>query len=521
MEAPGEILLLPLYGQGHLLPCMELCKRLSSLNYRAILIISSNLSSSVPSSIFHHPLVEVTQLPSSPPPLDSLQLLPPPSEMVDEEGEKPTSGPNPFHHDYQQLGTGIKTFLLDKYVKPDKIRPVCVVIDVMMSWSKEIFGMFDIPAVTFFTSGACSAAMKQAAWKSMVRELKPGEIRKFDGLPEEMALTSSDLKRQERAKSSNHRCGPPRWVNGTLGERKFGRPPFPGDRPIWLDEIEDSLALCFNTCDQLEHQFLSYIAKTISKPVFGVGPLLPEQYLNSFNSILLDGQVRSNGKSNYTEDEMIQWLDSKAARSVVYVSFGSEVGPSMEEYEALADALGELNRPFIWVIQPGSGRRCPSPGFLGEESNSPPRRKEEEGYHPHGLDEKVGDRGLIVKGWAPQLLILTHPSLGGFLSHCGWNSTVEAIGRGIPILAWPIRGDQFHNAKLVVKHFKVGRMLLTSENPAELVKKDSIKTEIYSLLDDVELHRQAQILRRKLTDDFPAIQITALKSFIDLIVQKN
>ncbi|XP_027183068.1 UDP-glycosyltransferase 92A1-like [Coffea eugenioides] len=550
MEARGEILVVPFFGQGHLFPCMELCKHFSSDNYKAILIIPSHLSSSVPSSVRGLSLVEVVEIPNSPSSSPPHPPLPPPSEMTTPpppallpellDGSRPGPGfgpgPGPLRHHHQQMGSGLEAYLSQKCGELGQTRRVCAVLDVMMSWSKEFFVKFEIPTVSFLTSGACSAAMEYAGWKAQVRDMKPGEIRKFDGLPEDMELSYSDLKRQEHHGPHRHggNVGGPAMdgPNGPPGWRRFGRPdggngppngmklgpPGAGSRPRWLDEVEGSSALLFNTCNDLEHPFIKYLADQIDKPVYGVGPLLPEKYWKSSGSILHDGEFRSNRKSNYTEDQVIQWMDSKPHQSVIYVSFGSEVGPSLEEYAELAHALGELNRPFIWVIQPNSGRAGPPPGFMGDESRS---QTKEEGFYPHGLEEKVGDRGLVINGWAPQLLILSHPSLGGFLSHCGWNSTVESIARGVPILAWPIRGDQFHNAKLVVKHLKAGHMLRTGDDPKEMVKKDGIIRGIDLLLDDKEVHKQAVAVRSRFKNGFPASSVAALKSFLEAIVKKN
>lgn len=544
MEGIGDILVLPFFGQGHLFPCMEFCKHLSFYNYKPILIIPSHLSTSVPSSLRGLPLVEVVEIPNSPssspppPPPPAMPAPPPllslPEMMLD--GSKPGPGfgpgPGPFRQHHQKMGCGLEAFLSEKCQDSVQTRPVCAVLDVMMSWSNEFFVKFDIPIVSFFTSGACSAAMGYASWKALVGDMKPGEIRNFDGLPEEMELSYSDIKRQERHRPRRNGGkvggpfmdgpnGPPSGmkfrVNEPHGGMRFG-PPGPGNRPRWLDEVAGSTTMLFNTCDELEYPFIKYLADHIDKPVYAVGPLLPEQYWKSSGLILHDREIRSNKKSNYTEDQVVQWLNSKPHQSVIYVSFGSEVGPSLEEYEELASALGELNRPFVWVIQPGSGRPGPLPGLMGGESGS---ETKEEGYYPHGLAEKIGERGLLIQGWAPQLLILSHPALGGFLSHCGWNSTVESIGRGVPILAWPIRGDQFHNAKLVVSHLKVGNMLLTGDDPTQMVKKDRIIQGINHMLDDKEVHKQAVALQSKFKDGFPASSVAALKSFIGAIFQKN
>lgn len=396
----------------------------------------------------------------------------------------------------------------------------------MMSWSKETFWKFDIPTVAFFTSGACAAAIEYASWKTGVDDVKPGEVLVLPGLPEDVALSYPELKRRNHRPPPGVGPGGPPSVGAEAdappgGDRPEGQPgrmkpfgpgfkgpPKPGHQPPWIAEVDGSIAILMNTCRELESPFLDYVANQIGKPVFGVGPLLPEDYWKSANSILRDGGFRPQKQSNYTEEDIIQWLDSKPPNSVLYVSFGSEVGPTIEEYNELKLALEESNHPFIWVIQRGSGKP-PAHIFGGSD---------EGGYYPHGLEEKVGERGLIIRGWAPQLLILSHESTGGFLSHCGWNSTVEAIGRGVPFLAWPIRGDQYYDAKLVVGYLKVGYMVLEREL-SELVKKDDIVEGINRLMGDVDgVKQRAAVLRSKFQDGFPASSELALDAFKNVIL---
>ncbi|OWM65009.1 UDP-glycosyltransferase 73B5-like [Punica granatum] len=514
-----EILVVPFFGQGHLLPSMELCKHFASRNFRAVLVISSNLSSSVPSSLRSLPLVEVVEIPSSP--------TPPPPPPPSQPGSGDLMAQHRNHH--SQMAQRLESVLSARASAPNSIPIACAVTDVMMSWTAEIFQKFRIPLVGFFTSGACSAAMEFAQWKAGVDGLKPGETRLLPGLPEEMALTEFDLKRRPH--------GPPHLRNGGGGPGgggapggggfpfapppgrpgpKFMGPPKPGQEPPWVDDVADSVALLFNTCDDLEGPFIEYLADRVGKPVWGVGPLLPEQYWRSAGSLLHDREIRTNRKSSITEDEVIQWLDSKPSGSVLYVSFGSEVGPTMEEYPQLAQALEESSSPFIWVIQPGSGRGGPPRTFLGGKPDSDP---DKEGYFPHGLKEKVGDRGLIIRGWAPQLLILSHPSTGGFLSHCGWNSTVEAIGRGVPFLTWPIRGDQYHNAKLVVAHLRMGHVIL--DDMSLPMKKDDIVKGIERLMGDEGVKERAAQLGKRFEGGFPASSAAGLDAFAEFIRQKT
>ena len=202
---------------------------------------------------------------------------------------------------------------------------------------------------------------------------------------------------------------------------------------------------------------------------------------------------------------MIQWLDCKPRGSVLYVSFGSEVGLTTEANAQLALALEASNRPFIWVIQPGSGRFGP-PGGGGER-----------GYDLD-LEEKVGERGLIISGWAPQLLILSHQSTGGFLSHCGWNSTVEAIGRGVPLLAWPLRGDQHFDAMLVVKHLKIGYMVF-AKDASENVEKEAIVGGIEKLMGDKDMKRRAEMISDRFGNGFPDTSAAAFDAFRGFVNQ--
>ncbi|KAF7829158.1 scopoletin glucosyltransferase-like [Senna tora] len=491
----AEIWVVPFFGQGHLLPSIELCKHLASRNFKISLLLPSYLISSVPSSLCHYPSVQITEIPTSP--------IPP----------QPHS--NPFHafqiiHDLQ--AQALQTLLSTGPQNPNPPRPLCAIIDVMATWFYDVFEKFQVPTVTFFTSGACSTALEHAIWKYHLKDMEPAEKRFIQGLPEDMALTYLDLRRRP------HDIPPPPPRPGMVG-------PLLGEQLRWLKEVSKTKALMINTCDDLERPFIDYIANQVEKPVWGVGPLLPEQYWKAAGSLIHDRVVRANRRSNVTEDEVIQWLDSKARGSVLYVSFGSLMGPTMEEYAQLAQALESSDQPFIWVLQPRSGKPGPPSFLLRKQFNSEGSKVEEEeeeeeggGYYPDGLDCRVGKRGLIIKGWAPQLLILSHPSTGGFLSHCGWNSTVEAIGRGVPILAWPIRGDQYSNAKLVMDYFKVGYPIC--DDLSRILSKDDIAKGIEKLMSDKEMKERAENFSEKFQQGFPSTSLAALDAFHHYITEE-
>ena len=173
----------------------------------------------------------------------------------------------------------------------------------------------------------------------------------------------------------------------------------------------------------------------------------------------------------------LEWLDLQQPKSVVYACLGSLCNLTTSQLIELALAMEATNKPFIWVIRDGKN--------LHELENW----IEEEGF-----EERNKDKGLIIRGWAPQVLILSHPAVGGFVTHCGWNSTLEAITAGMPMITWPLFADQFLNEKLVTHVLKVGVSLGVEvamkfgeeEKIGVLVKKEDIKNGICMVMDEEE-----------------------------------
>ncbi|XP_057784479.1 zeatin O-glucosyltransferase-like [Salvia miltiorrhiza] len=183
-----------------------------------------------------------------------------------------------------------------------------------------------------------------------------------------------------------------------------------------------------NTCRSIEGPFLEILE---SKEVAGdlkswaIGPLIP-----------------ATAKSE-SRHEIFKWLDKQAARSVIFATFGTTTTLTKQEVEVIAEGLERSGQKFIWVVREADKANV----FEGEA-----RRVE----LPAGFEERIGERGVVVRGWAPQPEILAHPSTGGFMSHCGWNSCNESMKMGVPIAAWPMHSDQPTNAVLVTEVLRVG-----------------------------------------------------------------
>ncbi|KAE8076786.1 hypothetical protein FH972_015413 [Carpinus fangiana] len=134
----------------------------------------------------------------------------------------------------------------------------------------------------------------------------------------------------------------------------------------------------------------------------------------------------------------IKWLDEQAeSGGVIYVSFGTQSHFSSHQMDEIAFELEMASHPFIWVV------------------------RSSEWVPPNGWNERVGRRGLVVQEWVDQRSILAHPVTGGFLSHCGWNSVLESLSMGVPLLTWPALSflDQLVNAKFVALGLEAGLMI--------------------------------------------------------------
>ncbi|KAG8070090.1 hypothetical protein GUJ93_ZPchr0006g41448 [Zizania palustris] len=180
-----------------------------------------------------------------------------------------------------------------------------------------------------------------------------------------------------------------------------------------------------NSFSELERDVVAALpgVKPPPPPLIPVGPLI-ELEGNE------DASVR--GDMIKAADNCVGWLDAQPPRSVVYVSLGSVVVLSADEVAEMAHGLDSTGRPFLWVVRPDCRALLPE-GFL----------------------DAVADRGMVVP-WSPQDQVLAHPSVACFLTHCGWNSTLETVAAGVPVVAFPQWGDQCTDAKFLVEDFKMG-----------------------------------------------------------------
>lgn len=226
-----------------------------------------------------------------------------------------------------------------------------------------------------------------------------------------------------------------------------------------INGIKASSGLIWNSFSELEEPALQKIHQLLPVPTFTIGPF--HKYFPASNSSLLQQDQTS-----------ISWLKSQPPKSVLYVSFGSIAAMDQTEFMEIAWGLANSMQPFLWVVRPGMVRGSEWIELL-----------------PSGFMEGLGGRGHIVK-WAPQQEVLAHPSTGGFWTHNGWNSTLESICEGVPMICSPCFGDQQVNARYVSEVWKVGIQL----------EKGLEREEIETMIRRLMVEREGARIREKIME---------------------
>lgn len=224
----------------------------------------------------------------------------------------------------------------------------------------------------------------------------------------------------------------------TNGEAVFGRA---------LEAISMAAkanCLLFTSFYELENHVIDSLREKLPLPIYHVGPTIPYMTLQ-------DMPPKATDHSNM---DYFDWLDSQPKSSVLYVSLGSFLSVSGPQMDELAIGLRASAVRFLWVARGDAAR----------------------------LQEVSGSMGLVVR-WCDQLRVLCHSSVGGFLTHCGWNSTMESVYAGVGMLTFPIFWDQIPNAKLIVEDWKIGLPLKQEVGPKNVVRGQEIARMVKRLMD--------------------------------------
>ncbi|KAM6557512.1 hypothetical protein CsatB_004531 [Cannabis sativa] len=194
-------------------------------------------------------------------------------------------------------------------------------------------------------------------------------------------------------------------------------------------------------------------------PIFPVGP------------IVQIGPTNTNGA-----EYCLSWLDKQPSRSVLYVSFGSGGTLSSDQMTELAFGLEMSGQKFLWVVRKPDNESANAAYLKDGQSQF-----EATDVLPKGFLERTKGQGLVMQSWAPQTLVLSHDSTGGFLCHCGWSSTLESMVKGVPLIAWPLFAEQKMNAVMLVDGLEVALRPIEAENG--IVGRDEIARVVKVVMD--------------------------------------
>ncbi|KAL4566442.1 hypothetical protein LXL04_030557 [Taraxacum kok-saghyz] len=349
----------------------------------------------------------------------SLHKFPAPDPEIDPSSPHPLIG--------KVISTQKQFDPIVKWFRSHPSPPVAIVSDFFLGWTNELASHLGIRRVVFNPSGVLGSSIIQTMWRDAA------EIYADDGDKDENSLFSFP----EIPKSPEFAM----WQLPPVSKYfKKGDPDYEAFRSGMLANMK-SWGVVYNTFEELEKIYIDHMKKLMGHDrVWAVGPLLPDE----------QGPGRG-GSSTVPSSDLLTWLDNKPDDSVVYICFGSRTTLTEKQMDALTGALEISSVNFI---------------LCTKESDS-------------GFEERVGDRGFIVKGWAPQLAVLRHQAVASFVTHCGWNSTLEGITSGVMMLTWPMGADQYADEKLLVDELGVGKRVCEGRSDSV---PDSV--ELARLLDE-------------------------------------
>ncbi|KAJ4851592.1 hypothetical protein Tsubulata_024728 [Turnera subulata] len=427
---------IPFPAQGHINPMLKLAKLLHQKGFHITFVNTEYnhrrlLKSRGPDALDGLPSFQFKTIPDGLPETDTdvTQSIPSLCDSTSRTALAP----------FRQLLAQLNETAANSNVNP----PVsCIVSDGVMSFTVDAARELGIPEVLFWTTSACGF-LAYVHYRHLVEK-------GFTPLKDESYLTNGYL---ETAID---------WIPGMKDIRLRDIPTFirtTDSEDIMVNFVlsetqraRDASAIILNTFDGLEHEVLDALGSMLP-PVYSIGPL------HLLQNHVIDRELKALG-SNLWKDTpgCLEWLNSKEPNSVVYVNFGSITVMTADQLKEFAWGLANSNQTFLWVIRPDL--------VAGDTAVLPPE-----------MVEQTKERGFFAS-WCPQEEVLNHPSIGGFLTHSGWNSTIESITGGVPMICWPFFAEQQTNCRYSCTEWGIG-MEINSD-----VKRDEVESLVRELMEE-------------------------------------
>ncbi|VVA18228.1 PREDICTED: scopoletin glucosyltransferase [Prunus dulcis] len=328
------------------------------------------------------------------------------------------------------------TFLLEPQIEQilDQHRPHCLVADSLFPWATYVAAKFGIPRLIFHGPGffPLCAILGVKLYEPHWKVSSDSEVFTIPNLPVEIKMKRNQVP-MVFEQNANLILSKLLKESRECEERSYG--------------------IIVNTFYELEPAFADHYRKVLGRKAWHIGPVSLCNKAAGYET-----EIRGM-EASLDEHECLNWLNTKKHNSVIYICFGSMTNFSDPQLLEIALGLEASGMEFIWVL-----RR---------------EKKEKEEWLPEGFEQRMEGKGLIIRGWAPQVLILEHEAIGGFVSHCGWNSILEGVSSGVPMITWPVSAEQFYNEKLATEILRIG-VAVGSQKWASLVdvkKEASVKRD--------------------------------------------
>uniref|UniRef100_A0A2P2IPL9 Glycosyltransferase n=1 Tax=Rhizophora mucronata TaxID=61149 RepID=A0A2P2IPL9_RHIMU len=191
--------------------------------------------------------------------------------------------------------------------------------------------------------------------------------------------------------------------------------------------------------------------------------------------------------------DCLSWLDRQPSKGVVFLCFGSRGSFSVKQLREIANGLERSGQRFLWVVKkPPSKVKSKQTQYVSDFDL--------ESILPGGFLERVKDRAMVVKSWVPQVTVLRHGSVGGFVTHCGWNSVLEAVVAGVPMVAWPLHAEQHMNRNVLVEEMKMAIAVEQKDEEDGFVSGAELEARVNALMDSDQgkkLRETGLLMRQK------------------------
>ncbi|XP_015971306.1 scopoletin glucosyltransferase [Arachis duranensis] len=400
-----HIFFFPFLSHGHMIPVVDMAKLFASRGVKSTIVTTpvnaSLISKAIGKSKTHNNNnihIETIEFPCS-------------KAGLPEGCENGDLIPSPDKFPVFFLATRLLQEPFEKLLLQHK--PDCVVADVFFPWATDSASMVGIPRIVFNGTGLFSMCAIECMrlyepQKNVSSDSEPFVI---PNLPGEIKMLRTQL--------------PPASITGETN-------------PLteFFKEANESEGECYgvvvNSFYELESVYADYSRNGLGRKAWLIGPL-------SLCNKDTEEKSQRGKDASIDENECLKWLDTKKPNSVVYICFGSIANFEDSQLREIALGLEASGQDFIWVVK-----------------NNKKEGESKEEWLLEGFEKRMEGTGLIIRGWAPQVLILGHKAIGAFVTHCGWNSTLEGVAAGVPMVTWPMGAEQFYNEKLVTEVLKIG-----------------------------------------------------------------